>query len=119
MRVTVRGGQGPLRLEGRLRACDPAGIRLGRRGGEVALAADRIERIEGLPRGRWRGLLLGAAVWGAASYGLFDREKRPDTGLTAATFEGMLAGGTVGALFDLARQGAPELLYQRSETEGP
>lgn len=120
VRVTLQGDGSPWTLNGRLRAADEAGLRLGRSGGDlVELPVTKVVKVELLPRGRWLGLAVGAAVWGAVAYGSYDADERPPGSRSAGTLEGMLAGATVGALLDLARQPEPQVIYERPQPSEP
>jgi hypothetical protein len=111
LRITLIAAQEPGRIEGRLRRRSAERIELSRGGHLVSVPVSAVARIELMPRGRIRGLLIGALAWGALAFAF--HEEDPDAGRAARVGQGMLAGAAVGALFDRARQAAPEVIYER------
>jgi hypothetical protein len=107
----------PLRFEGRLRHSGPETLILQQGGRRVVLPAARVERVELTPSGRVRWTLGGALAWGAAAFLFHDARGAGDRTRLGEVGAGLMAGAVVGALYDLARQDAGRVLYQRASPE--
>jgi hypothetical protein len=111
--VELGGPASPRALVGRLRGVSEHEVVLRRRGRDLGLERARVRRIELLPRGRVRRMLVGALLWGTAAYVLYDPDARDDdTSRAGQVGLGMLAGGAVGALLDWSRAPRAELLFE-------
>jgi len=111
VRITLQQGHSPHQIEGRLRGRTKALIELAHGGHRISVPVEAVERVELLPRGRLRGMILGSLAWGALAFATADEEQ--DVSRVARAGAGMLAGAAIGALYDWKRSKPAEVLYER------
>ena len=115
VRIQTQGGEaGPAELLGKLRSASAESIEIERGGHRSSVPVSIVKKVEALPRGRWRGLVIGAVVWGAAAW-LIDDGEGESTQTAESVGAGAMAGAAVGALLDYSTQPDPEVIYERPD----